>query len=151
MAASKPADDSRPAATIEGRAAELEAELGVAKAMLGMKVTIRGIKQRYPELFEGYKHELIAAIEEVPTEKKAWVVVPNAAVDTSEEKYGVEKLAAFFRSRDNQPATVQEMAKAIGRSDKTIKSILYSRHKGKFVTTDQRGRNNRAYFRMAEA
>jgi hypothetical protein len=41
------------------------------------------------------------------------------------------------------------MAKAIGRAEKTVKALIYSRYKYKCELMPERGKNNRAYYRLA--
>jgi hypothetical protein len=139
--------------TVQSRTAALEAQLAGLRKLETVLAAIRDLKRKHPRLVEEFGQQLHAAIDEEPSEE----VLANEEVsvreeaEPGEEEYGVEKLMAWFRSRNNAPATIQEMAKGIDRSEKTIKSILYLRHKGKFVATERRGRNNRGYYRMAES
>ena len=114
----------------------------------GVITTIRGMKRLHPKLVEEFSRQLHAAIDDDPPESANQTETVLDA-EPGDESHGIERLIAWFRQRANEAATVQEMAKAVGLSERTIKSIMYMRHKGKFETTDRRGRNNRAYFRLA--
>jgi hypothetical protein len=144
-----PTNNSQAESTITARAAELEAELSAVRQLSSIMDTLRRIKARFPRLVEEIRSELLAALDEKPTEhgRELWI---SPEAETGGSEYGVEKLIAFFRERCNEPATIQQMAKAIGRSEKTVKSIVYHRHRKRFETMEERGRNNRAYFRLAD-
>ena len=112
--------------------------------------SIRSVKRRFPQLFEDYGEQLQAAIEDDPTEQE--LEAANAPADVPAETLsGMDKLEAVFRANNNEPMTVKQMAKAVGLRDMTIKSILYERHRSKFVTVERRGRRNEAYFCLSEA
>lgn len=111
---------------------------------------IRSVKRKFPKLVEEFSQQLHAAIDDAPPEQEP-EAAPIRESEVGEQEYGVEKMIAWFQSRNNEPATIPEMANAIGRSAVTIKSIIYTRHKGTFVAIAERGRNNRARYRLANA
>ena len=144
------ADDPKPNATINSRIATLEAELAAIRQLTTVITLLRNINRQRPDLFKQYKEELHAVIDEQPSKLpvKDETILDDESSD--EEEYGIEKLVAFFQERNNEPATIKEMAKAIGRSPMTVKSMIYTRYKGKLVAMEKRGRNNMAYFCLAE-
>lgn len=149
MAMPKPPSKPSVEATAQSLATKLEAELSAVRQMTAAMATIRKVKLLAPDLFERFKPEFHAVIDEEPSEQKVETDAPDES-DPERNDYGIGRLMAWFRNRNNEAATLKQMAKEVGINEKTIKSIIYNRHKGKIVSTDQRGRNNRAYFRMAE-
>lgn len=132
---------------MQSRAASLEAELSAVRQLEGVITTIRTLKRRFPKLVDEFNRQLHAAVDDEISEQEIETIIPKAG----EQEFGVEQLVAFLRSRNNEPASIHEMAEAIGKSDRTVKGIIYQRHPGKFVTSTKRGKNNRAYFCLAEA
>ncbi len=145
----QPISQSVAAPTVQSRAATLEAELAALRQLESAIATVRTLKRKFPKLVEEFSKQLHAAIDDEPSELEPQIAPANES--ETEYEYGVEKLVTWFRSRNNEPASVSQMAAAISRSEKTIKSIIYTRHKGMFVPIETRGRNNRAFYRMAEA
>ncbi len=145
-----PIPKPRPQPTVQSRAAQLEAELAALRQLEGVISSIRSVKRRFPQLFEDFVRQLQSAIDDDPTEQE--LEAANAPDDAPTDTVtGIEKLEAIFRANNNEPMTVKQMAKAIGLRDMTIKSILYERHRSKFVTVERRGKRNEAYFCLAEA
>ena len=145
----KPKPHPTPQPTVQSKAAKLEAELAALRQLEGLISSIRSLKRRFPELFDEFGKQLQSAIEDEPTEQELEAATPDDA--PTESVTGIEKLEALFRANNNEPMTVKQMAKAIGLRDMTIKSILYERHRAKFVTVERRGKKNEAYFCLAES
>jgi len=110
-----------------------------------------------PRVFDEFKQDILSAINENLNDLLARMQPESPAMESGEaaagqieETTGVEKLIAFFRARGNAPASIDEMATATGKTKVTIKVIVYKRHKEKFEKVMQRGKNNAAYFRLAE-
>src|SRR5262245_29479700 len=99
--------------TVQSHTARLEAELAAVRQIGAAMATIRKVKRDFPSLFEGFKAELQAAIDqEPPAEEPEPTAPPASELDVeAQEEYGVEKLIAWFRARGNEPATIQQMAK----------------------------------------
>jgi hypothetical protein len=145
----QPVPNPPAAMTVQKRAAILEAELAALRQLEGVITSIRSLKRRYPEMFEDFGKQLQSAIEDDPTEQEpetATRQIPDQEVPLS----GFERLVALFRTRNNESMTAAQMAKAIGLRPLTIKSMLYERHREKFVTVERRGKRNEAYFCLAE-
>lgn len=138
--------------TIEAMAKAREAEVFALRQISVAIASLNRIKAQFPALFDGLKHELHSAIDAPPTAEhlEAQTAIPDEDPVPEDKQYGVEKLIAFFKARNNAPATIKQMAKAIGRTERTIKTILYTRHKKQFFVAELRGRNNRAFFQLAE-
>ena len=126
-----------PAETsVQSHTVQLEAELSAVRQLAGIMAAIRKMKSQTPQLFDKFKAELHAAVEEEPREPEPAVIATAKGMDADPE-WGIEKLVAFFRGRNNEPATIKEMAAGVGRHTKTIKSIIYDRHRGKIVPTEK--------------
>lgn len=138
------------APTVQERAASLESELAALRQIDAVIAMVRTLKRKHPNLVDEFTAQLHAVIDDDPPPQESESGILQTVADAGEQEYGVTKLIAWFRSRNNEPATLRQMAEAVDLNARTVKSILYTRHKGKFVTIKQRGPNNSAYFRMAD-
>jgi hypothetical protein len=139
-------------ARAKSRAAALKAELETIRSLDGVIEAIIIARLKTPDVFSEFKKEILAAINDDVssyhlTEKSA--STPPTA--TGDEETGVERLVAFFQARKNEPASVEQMADAIGLSKITVKAIVYRRHAKRFERIKERGKNNMAFFRLQEA
>ena len=135
--------------TVQERAATLEAELSALRQIEAVITTIQNLKRKHPKLFSEFIQAIHAAVDSEPPAQEAKPTILHR-VDPDAQEFGVQRLIEWFHSRNNEPATVPQMAKAVDLSTATVKSIIYRRHKGKFAPIDQRGQNNRAFFRLVE-
>jgi hypothetical protein len=141
----------RPGSTVQSRATTLEAELTALRQLDAVIIAIQNLKRKFPKLIEEFAQHIHCAVDDAPPDEEPQPMIRKDAFPSGERKYGIEKLVEWFRSRNNEPATAVEMAAGIGLSLKAVKSMIYERNKEKFVTLEQRGRNNTAYFRLADA
>jgi len=112
--------------------------------------SIRNLKRKYPAMVAESASQIHAAVDDDPPELPVEAGVPKNLV-LDEGASSVEKMVAWFKDRGNQQSTIAEIASSLGLSEKTVKSIIYSRYKEKFEPTEHRGRHNRAFFRLVEA
>jgi len=137
----------------KSRAAAIRAELDTLRKLDEVIESIIIARLKCPEVFNEFKKEILAAInDDISAYKLPEQSAPPepAPASVGDEETGAEKLDAFFRARDNAPASVEEMSSGIGRSKVTVKSIVYRRHKELFERVKQRGPNNAAYFRLKQ-
>lgn len=136
----------RPLAT---KAASLRQQLEVIEKLEGLISTIRETLDAYPELCADFAEELrlLAGPELIAdTPLVATRVTPSGGIHARVPSTA-ERMLAYFDSNDNQPATLEEVAKAIGGNEITLRQIVYKRHKDKFerVRLDN---TNQVYWRV---
>lgn len=160
----------------KARAGALESELATTKQLDAVILQILNARRYCPRVFDEFKPEILAAINddlgliiarlqpETTAQKAAtaktiaesarlteeYRKAEHGKADDQNEATGVEKLIEFFRARGNVPTTIDDMAKAIGKTKVTVKVIVYKRHKDKFERMRERGKNNAAYFRLKQ-
>jgi hypothetical protein len=137
------------------RADTLRSELDTVRELDGVLAAIIRARMNCPKVFEEFKADILMVINDdlnsflakPPPPAQAPGPVPAEPV---EAETGAEKLVAFFRARNNAPASIEEMANAIQLSRITVKAIIYKRHAELFERIKQRGKNNKAFFRLKE-
>jgi hypothetical protein len=73
----------------------------------------------------------------------------NSTVPSPSGESSVERIADFFRTRANKPATLVEISEGTGIPYVNVRTYVYKRHKGKFVKTPM-GAGKSTLWRWAE-